>query len=71
MTSASPRRGLGLSAWLLLILVLLLAGAAGATWALARFDGVARFVGVTGDPTPPPATTGLAPQALAAGPFST
>ena len=67
MTSASPRRGLGLSAWLLLILVLLLAGAAGATWALARYEGVARFVGVAAQPAPAPAPI-RALQPLAAAP---
>ena len=52
MTSATPRRGLSLSSWLLLILVLLVAGGALATWTLARNDSVARFFGVA----PPPAT---------------
>lgn len=64
MTSASPRRGLGLSAWLLLILVLLLAGAAGATWALTRYDAAARFFGVA-SPPPPPARVIVPLQPLA------
>jgi hypothetical protein len=68
MTSAYPRRGLGLSAWLLLILVLLLAGAAAATWALARYDGVARFVGVTDELAPAPtAVHALQPLPAASG----
>ncbi len=39
-------RRLGWSAWLLLGLVLLIAGAAAATWALAHYQPAARFLGV-------------------------
>lgn len=46
MSSASSRRGLSLSSWLLLGLVLLLIGAAAAVWAMSRFDAAARFFGV-------------------------
>ena len=46
MTSPASSRTLGLSVWLLLILVLLLAGAAAATWALTRYDAAARFFGI-------------------------
>lgn len=47
MTTTPSRRGLGVSSWLLITLVLLLAGAAAAVWTLARNEGVARFFGVT------------------------
>jgi hypothetical protein len=47
MTNPTSRRGLTLSSWLLLILVLLLAGAAVAVWTLARNDSIARFFGVS------------------------
>jgi hypothetical protein len=47
MTSATSRRGLSLSSWLLLTFVLLLAGGAAATWTLAHNESVARFFGVT------------------------
>ncbi|WP_205479807.1 hypothetical protein [Sphingomonas arenae] len=59
-TIASARRGPGFGSLLLLALVLLLAGAAGATWALARWHDAARFLGVTA-PAPQPATTAMAP----------
>ena len=49
MTNAPPRRGLSFSAILLLALLLLLAGAVAATWALARWDNAARFLGVAAD----------------------
>lgn len=62
MTNATSRRGLSLSSWLLLTLVLLIAGAAVAVWTLARNDSIARFLGVTpqvSSPLPRPAV--LAP----------
>jgi hypothetical protein len=46
MATASNRAGLGWGTRLLLGLALILAGAAGAAWALARYDGAARFLGV-------------------------
>lgn len=46
MTSASHREGLGWGAKLLLALALMLVGAAAASWALARYDQAARFLGV-------------------------
>lgn len=56
MTSAPARRGPGFGSLLLLALALLLAGAAGATWALAHWQGAARFLGVA-SPVAAPATT--------------
>lgn len=60
MTSTAPRRRPSFSTILLMILALLLVGAAGATWALARWDQAARFLGVapavapqSGRPTSP------------------
>jgi hypothetical protein len=50
---------LSLSAWLLLLLVTLLAGAAAATWALTRYDAAARFFGIV-----EPAREAMAVQAL-------
>lgn len=52
MTSASHRGGLSWSSRLLIALALIIAGAAAAAWALARYDGAARFLGVTPDPPP-------------------
>lgn len=46
MTNASSRRGPSLSALLLWSLLLLVAGAAAATWALARWEPAARFFGI-------------------------
>ena len=46
MATASNRTGLGWGTRLLLGLALILAGAVGAAWALARYDGAARFLGV-------------------------
>ena len=53
MATASTRNGLSWSARLLIALALILAGAAGAAWALARYDGAARFLGVVPPPPPP------------------
>ena len=46
MASASNRTGVGWGTRFLIALALLLAGAAGAAWALARYDQAARFLGV-------------------------
>jgi hypothetical protein len=46
MTTA-PRSGLGWTAWLLIMVCLLLAGAATAVWTLANNDKAARLLGVT------------------------
>jgi len=47
MTTASNRTGLSWTAWMLLALCLLVAGAAAAVWALARSDQAARLLGVS------------------------
>ncbi len=52
MTTATPRAGLSWSSRILIIVALLLAGAAGASWALARYDQAARFLGVAPEPAP-------------------
>ncbi|MEO5972071.1 MAG: hypothetical protein ABIP91_01745 [Sphingomicrobium sp.] len=46
MTTAAIRPNLSWSARLLIALCLVLLGAAGAAWALARYDGAARFLGI-------------------------
>ena len=62
MTTAAPRTRLSLSAKLLIGLALIIAGAAAATWMLARYDRAAQLLGVA----PPPAPMIRAPQRLAA-----
>lgn len=52
MATAPNRTGLGWGTRLLLAIALLLAGAAGAAWALARYDQAARFLGVQPAPAP-------------------
>lgn len=47
MTDGSTRSGLGWTAWLLIVLCLLIAGAAAAVWTLARSDQAARLVGIS------------------------
>jgi hypothetical protein len=46
MATAPHRTGLGWGTRLLLAVALLIAGAAGAAWALARYDGAASFLGI-------------------------
>jgi hypothetical protein len=46
--------GMGWTARLLIALALILVGAAAATWALARIEPAARFLGVTSAPPPQP-----------------
>lgn len=58
MNAPYQRQSLGWSARLLIGLLLVLAGAAAATWALARYDNAARFMGVT---SPAPQPVSLAP----------
>ena len=50
MATATNRTSLGWGTRLLLGIALVLAGAAGAAWALARYDGAARFLGVAPKP---------------------
>ena len=52
MATVSNRAGMGWGTRLLLSFALILAGAAGAAWALARYDGAARFLGVAPKPVP-------------------
>lgn len=66
MTVTSSRRGPSLSTMLLLALVLLLAGAAGATWALQRWEPAARFFGVVRVDPKPHAAAALVPPAAQA-----
>ena len=61
MATASNRAGLGWGTRLLLGLSLVLAGAVGAAWALARYDGAARFLGVG----PKPVVRTAAPRLVA------
>ena len=46
MATAPNRAGMGWGTRLLLCLALVLVGAAGAAWALARYDQAARFLGI-------------------------
>ena len=57
MNATVPRSRLGWSAWLLIGLCLIIVGAAAATWALARYNRAANFLGVV------PAQTVVAPHA--------
>lgn len=57
--STSYRKGMSWSARLLIGVVLIIVGAAAATWALARYQPAARFLGVT------PATQPLTPKPVA------
>ena len=61
MATASNRAGLGWGTRLLLGLSLVLAGAVGAAWALARYEGAARFLGVA----PKPVVRSAAPRLVA------
>ena len=59
MTAIHPRTGLSWSARLLIALVLIIAGAGAATWALARYTSAAEFLGVV-----QPADAPSVPQAV-------
>lgn len=63
MVTASTRAGLSWSARLLIGLTLLLAGAAAAAWALARYEPAARILGVA--PEPQPFAAAARPQPIA------
>lgn len=65
MNAATYRNRMSWSARLLIGFVLLFAGAAAATWALARYQPAARFLGIA-PATPPPSPA--RPVALAASP---
>lgn len=61
MATATNRAGTGWATRLIVGLALVIAGAAGAAWALARYDGAARFLGVA----PKPVIAVSSPAALA------
>jgi hypothetical protein len=61
MATASNRVGLGWGTRLLLGFALVLAGAAGAAWVLGRYDGAARFLGIS----PKPVASSTAPSVMA------
>ena len=58
MATAPHRTGLGWGTRLLLVIALLLAGAAGAAWALARYDQASQFLGIG----PKPQSTSMMPS---------
>jgi len=62
MNASTYRTGMSWSARLLIGLVLILAGAAAATWGLAHYQPAARFLGVA-SPAPPPQRLISPPQA--------
>ncbi len=64
MSSSPPRRYRSWTATLAWVLLLLVTGAALATWGLSRWESAARFVGVAPPPSPPVAFR-TAPQPLA------
>jgi len=67
--STSYRTGMSWSARLLIALVLILLGAAAATWSLARYEPAARFLGVApAEPLDTPQSLAARPAAGAAGP---
>jgi hypothetical protein len=70
MSLAGQRRELGWGGRLLIAFALVLAGAAAATWGLARSDEAARLLGVATERTPPPrvASTAPAPSRLSGPP---
>lgn len=72
--NGSTRNGMGWGARLLIGLVLILAGAAGAVWGLSHYQPAARFLGIAPPPqrpltlTPKPITTATEPEAAPAVP---
>jgi hypothetical protein len=71
MNGTDYRKGMGWSARLLIGLVLILAGAAAATWGLAHYRPAARFLGVASNTdaaplTPKPVALTAVPQATSA-----
>lgn len=71
--SSSTRTGIGWGARLLIALVLIVAGAAAATWGLAHYQPAARLLGVSSSPAaqPPPKELLVSPQAMPAQPAAT
>ena len=69
MSSAPPRRSRGWTAAFAWVLLLLVTGAALATWGLSRWDAAAQFLGVAPKPLPPVALRTL-PQSLTARPVA-
>jgi hypothetical protein len=65
MNGTTSRQGLSWSARLLIGLVLIIAGAAAATWGLAHYQPAARFLGIVSPPptTPKPVAIAAVPQA--------
>ncbi|HET8749554.1 MAG TPA: hypothetical protein VFM42_02310 [Sphingomicrobium sp.] len=61
MNGTGTRKPMGWSTRLLIAVVLVIAGAAAATWALARYQPAARFLGVV-PANPPPARVVFRPQ---------
>jgi len=53
MSNGAPKRARGWTASLAWVLLLLIAGAALATWGLSRWESAARFLGVAPPPSPP------------------
>ena len=72
MNGSGTRNGMGWGARLLVALVLILAGAAAAVWALGRYQSAARFLGVANPQpvmlTPKPVVTNPVPDAPAVAP---
>jgi hypothetical protein len=63
MNGTTSRQGLSWSARLLIGLVLIIAGAAAATWGLAHYQPAARFLGIAPPPlTPKPVAVASVPQ---------
>jgi len=67
MSSAPPRRARPWTATLAWVLLLLIAGAALATWGLSRWDSAARFLGVAPPPSQPVALRTM-PRTIAPSP---
>lgn len=67
MSNGAPRRARSWTATLAWVLLLLVTGAALATWGLSRWDSAARFLGVAPPPAPPVAIRAV-PQSVAARP---
>ena len=71
MNGTGYRKGMSWSARLLIGLALIIVGAAATTWALARYQPAARFLGVAPPPPPPSPAQPLVSQPPQAAPPST